>query len=360
MTTKRIYLVLLLVFGLGTMAGRAQIVFDRLEHDFGQIIWYNKARLTLTVTNKGTQAASIQDMRASSSTISMEWPKSSIPAGGQAQVTLEMDCPTVGHFDKAVHLYGAEGQATSVLRLKGNVVMELQEEHKADDYPYHVGHVYLSTDNIEFDEVGHGEFPQQVIGVYNAGSDVLLPELMHLPNYLHAEPVPSRLLPGRAGKLVVTLHSDQLPSMGLTQTTVYASRFPGDKVGKDNEVSVSVVLIPAFDTLSVVQKELAPELLLKETTLTLPPFKNKKKVKGQLLLGNGGKSSLQIKSLQVFNPAISVSLPHSTIAPGRQEKLGITVNREFIKSSHSRLRVLMITNDPKHPKVILDVKTADN
>ena len=359
MFKKIFHFILLLLCCACAENGNAQIVFDQLEHDFGQIIWHQRVQLTATLTNKGRTAAVIQEVKASSSDIRMQWPQGPIPAGGKAQVNIEIDCSLVGHFDKAVHLCCSEAQAPSVLRLKGHVVMQPQADGGQEDFPYHVGHVYLSTDHIEFDEVGHGELPRQVIGVYNAGSDVLKPELMHLPSYLQAEAVPQKLLPGRSGKLIVTLLSDQLPSMGLTQTTIYASRFPGDKVGKDNEVSVSVVLVPAFDTLSVVQKELAPELDLKETTLQLPPFKNRKKTKGSILLGNNGKSSLQIKSLQVFNPAISVSLPHSHIAPGRQEKLGITVNREFIKNSRSRLRVLMITNDPKHPKVILTIKVAD-
>ena len=67
---------------------------------------------------------------------------------------------------------------------------------------------------------------------------------MHLPPYLSAKATPEVLGRGKNGKIVVTLDTDKLPKLGITRTSVYLSRFPGDKVGADNEIPVSIALLP--------------------------------------------------------------------------------------------------------------------
>lgn len=335
---------------------RAQISLSEAVHDFGQIIWYNQVPISVTVTNKGHSAITLSDVRTSCSCITAQWPHSDIAPGASVEVQLTFNANMLGHFVKTVSFYADGIDKPEVMYLKGFVIAEERSEKGIEGYPYHVGNVYLDTDNLEFDEVERGESPQDILSVYNAGSNIYQPELMHLPKYLSAEAVPKKLLPGRSGKIIVTLDSKQLSELGLTQTNVYVSRFPGDRVGTNNELSVSAVLIPTFDTLSVVQKNLAPALEINTTSLDLPSFGKKKKVKGKVYLKNIGKSTLEIRALQVFNPALNVSLGCRKIPPGREEKLDITVQSAFLNRSRSRLRVLMITNDPKNPKVIINVK----
>ena len=70
-----------------------------------------------------------------------------------------------------------------------------------------------------------GEKPQVTLFLLNAGKKEYKPELLHLPNYLTAKADPAVLRPGKMGKLVVTLKSNQLHGLGLTQSSVYLSRF---------------------------------------------------------------------------------------------------------------------------------------
>ena len=132
-----------------------------------------------------------------------------------------------------------------------------------------------------------------------------------------------------------------------------------DRVGKDNEVAVSSVVLPQVDTTSVVQSALRPVLWMDATELTFPKLAPGKKAKGVVLLRNDGKSTLEITSLQVFHPALSVGLGKMKIAPGQTEKLKLTVQQKYLSLSRSRLRVLMTTNDPSHSKVLFDVKQGN-
>ena len=67
---------------------------------------------------------------------------------------------------------------------------------------------------------------------------------MHLPKYLTAVADPDVIRPGRMGRMLITLNSDELPAMGLTQTSIYPSRFMGDRVSKETEINVSATLLP--------------------------------------------------------------------------------------------------------------------
>lgn len=70
---------------------------------------------------------------------------------------------------------------------------------------------------------------------------------------------------------------------------------------------------------------------------------------------NTGKSPLTIGKLQVFNPAVGVSLKKTVLLPGEQTRLTITLTRKGLnKKKH--LRILMITNDPVQPKVEINLK----
>ncbi len=352
-----LYIFLSFIAFMSTSSVCGQLVFMQKEYDFGKLLWYTEAHTTLSVMNKGAKGTAISEIRTSNSALLVEWPHTPILPGAYVEVKVTLKTPLVGFFDKTLSLY-VEGsdKMQDRMHLKGNVLMQEQLQQNTDDFPYHVGKVYLNTDNIEFDEVNRGQYPQQVISVYNAGSDVYEPELMHLPKYLTVEAIPRKLRPGRVGKMVVTLDSRNLTTMGLTQTSVYVSRFPGDNVGKENEISVSAVLVPSYDSTSVVQRELAPELQLTSTTLELPPFEKKKKVKGKIILSNTGKTSLEVRNLQVFNPAISVSLSKAKISPNEVSTLKVTVNRNLLGLSRGRLRILMITNDPHQSKVIFNIK----
>ena len=92
------------------------------------------------------------------------------------------------------------------------------------------------------------------------------------------------------------------------------------------------------------------------TTLNLGPFNGKKKLKGEIEIQNTGKSQLDITKLQMFTMGLQVSLNKSKLAPGEYAKLKITATERDLRLARSP-RVLMITNDPEQPKVVIEVKT---
>ena len=191
--------------------------------------------------------------------------------------------------------------------------------------------------------------------VANTSSDVYTPVLMHLPPYLNAVATPERLGRKGNGKIIVTLDTDKLPKFGLTTATVYLSRFPGDKVGEDNAIPVSAILLPDFSNMTQEQRLNPPAIELSAKELTLPDLLEKQKKSQNIIIKNTGKSNLEITDLQVFNSAVGVQLKKRVLKPGASTKLKITAYGKFLKHVKGTPRVLMITNDPNCPKIIINV-----
>ena len=141
---------------------------------------------------------------------------------------------------------------------------------------------------------------------------------------------------------------------GLTQTSVFLGMYPGDKVHPEKEISVSTVLLPSFGEMTESQLSEAPALNLSAEEVDFV-LGNKSKLTETIIVENKGRSTLDITALQMFTVGIKVKLNKSKLQPDEQAKLKITVDPKMIKKARSKPRVLMITNDPKKPKVIINV-----
>ena len=73
------------------------------------------------------------------------------------------------------------------------------------------------------------------------------------------------------------------------------------------------------------------------------------------MLRNDGHAPLLIGKLQVYNPGLMVSLSTTRIKAGGKAKLTITATPSLF-DFHGYHRILLITNDPKRPKVLIDVQ----
>ena len=78
-------------------------------------------------------------------------------------------------------------------------------------------------------------------------------------------------------------------------------------------------------------------------------------MKGEIEITNKGKSRLDITAIQMYTIGIQVEIDKVKIMPGEVVMMKISAIAKEIKSTKSKPRILMITNDPKHSKVIVDI-----
>jgi hypothetical protein len=179
--------------------------------------------------------------------------------------------------------------------------------------------------------------------------------MLHLPPYLTAFSIPEKLEPGKSGKLTLTPNSQHLNNFGLTQTSIYLAEQLSDKVSNETEFPVSVVLLPNATLFEGKNKQYAPRLEFSADSLTLGMVGKKNIKKGVITLTNKGRLALKISSLQMFTKGMKVTLNKRELQPGESTKLQVSIDRDEVLKARQRPRVLMITNDPDHSKMVIKV-----
>lgn len=356
MNLKQILSVFTLLLFFTTLThAQPKISFNEKVHDFGTIMWNSPVTAEFKVINDGNKPLVITKVTTSCGCTVAGWTKEPIMPGTSGFVKSTFDAKAIGRFHKTVGVYCNASNTPIYLTIKGTVSTEVKNY---DAFPYQIGNIRLDRTEIEFADANKGDQPVAEINLVNTSDKPYEPVLMHLPPYLKAEAVPAKLGKDGIGKIKLTLDSKHLMNLGLTQTSVYLARFPGDKVGEGNEITVSAVLLPDFSRLTGQQKLNAPAITLSATELNMGALEAKDRVTHKVTITNTGKSRLDIKELQVFNPIVNVSLKKRYIEPGASTTLKISLRGKGLKKLKSSPRVLMITNDPAHPKVMIKIKAT--
>ena len=304
--------------------------------------------------NEGNKPLVIHNMLKSCGCTEVEYPKKSIAAGESFVVKAVYDAKQMGTFNKQVCLYTNAADEPFILSMRGRVVSNVVDF--AGPYNEMLGEIKSDVQEVEFDDVNRGDRPVQRIHIFNPTDQMMEPVVMHLPNYLQAQVSPSKVAPRHSAVVTLVLDSKKLRDLGLKQTSIYLGERPGDKIAPEKEIVVSSVLLPAFDNMTAAKKALAPKAELSTTNLDLGSFGNRKKLKGEVLITNKGKSNLEIRSMQMFTMGLQVQLKKSKIEPGETVKMKVTVVKPDLKKSRAKNpRILMITNDPDNAKVVVKI-----
>lgn len=304
-----------------------------------------------TITNTGDAPLVLTQITTSCACAVAEFTEEAIEPGGKGFVRATFDAKALGKFRKSVGIYSNATPAMVYLHFTGEVVRQITDY--SHQFTHAIGEILVDKTELDFPDVHQGENAQITLGVVNQSGVPYEPVLMHLPPYLEAKAEPAVLQKGERGEVTITLHTDRLADVGLTQSSVYLTRFAGDKISDENEMPVSVVLLPRLAETGV--GAATPTIELSETSVDLSQKLAKKtKATHTVTVTNRGTAPLEISRLQLFDPAVGVNLKKNKLNPGEKTKLKITVDKQML-SKKKQPRILMITNDPVHTKVTIDL-----
>ena len=304
---------------------------------------------TFELRNKGLKRLVIEDVHPDCGCTAVEYPKE-VGVGDKFTIKMTYDARQLGHFHKMAAVKSNGSKKPVYLTMTGVVLPEMLDY--TGDYPVSMGDLLLDKSELEYDNVNKGDTPVEEIHVMNNGTKKMTPNVMHLPPYLSAIVQPETLAPGRSGTITVMLNSEKLRDFGLTQTSVYIAKELGEKVSQNNEMPVSVVLLPPLNTSNAAE----PKLQISATDIDFTDFGSKSKKTAEITLLNVGQAPLTISSLQMFTSGLKVTLGNRDIAPGQSTVLKVTGFAEDLKKLRVRPRILMITNDPTNPKIVINIK----
>ena len=330
-------------------AGAQKLSVNKRVIDVGRTGFEVPVTATFELRNKGSKTLVISEVKPDCGCTEASVVKNNIAPGERFTIRLTYDARQLGHFTKQVAIYSNATQKPVVLAMKGVVLPDVVDY--SNRYPYDMNGLLTSIHSVEFDDVKKGEHPEVEISLLNNTEEVMQPNVLHLPPYLTALAMPETLEPGRSGKMILTLNSNNLSSFGLTQSTVYLARKLGDRIKSDIALPVSVVLLPDMAAFDGQNSQQAPRLQLSSDSLVL----DQNHRNGTITLTNRGQSPLNISSLQMFTGGMKVKLDKRLLQPGETAHLKVTADLAQLRKSRTRPRVLMITNDPQHAKVVIRV-----
>ena len=321
------------LLGTCTAFPQAAITFGTQELDFGIIPYNRPAEATLTFTNTGDKPLKIDRVSTSCGCTVAHWPTSRIAPGKSGEITVTYDAKLMGHFFREMSIYCNAEPYMHEIALVGEVSNSKVDYTKS--HPFKMGDLLLDTDELLFDDVEMGQSYEKRISIVNMGDEPYEPVLMLMPSYL-------------------VLDGSKLKDVGLTQTSVYLSRYLGDKICDETNIEVSAFVLP--DKSEVTGDELlnAPQIFVSATQWTPDFSKRKSRYTKTIEIGNSGKSPLSIERLQVSNRVLSVALKKKVIAPGEFTKMKVSLNLKHVKK-HRSARIYIVTNDPAHPKEVITV-----
>ena len=333
-------------------AAAQKISFEKTTVNAGNTLWKRPVTAVFKFTNKDKNPLIVREVDAGCGCLKPEWTTTAVHKGEDGEIRVTYDAQMLGHFDRYIDVYTNAGGKPARVRMKA-LVSTGEKKTVEEAYPYSIGDILLNTNNVEFTDVNAGDSAKVEIEIMNNGKEVYTPMLMHLPSYLTATYSPEMIARGRRGKIELTLHSEKLPDFGLNQTSIYLARFSGDKVGTENDIAVSAVKLPDMHYAEGYAKK--SEFHISTTELNLGKLGKKTKLTGKIQLSNRGVGVLKLNKIQAFNQAVTVSLGKTELQPGESVTMKVTVDARFLGMSKAKPRVLIITNDTKHPKEVVNV-----
>lgn len=336
------------------MSAQAQkLSISRTIVDVGKTGYEVPVTATFELRNRGLKPLQITDVMTDCGCTTVDYPKNGVGAGDRFTISLTYDARQLGHFQKQAAIFCNNSNKPIYLKMKGVVLTEVKDYSKT--HPYNFGGLLASVNDLEFDDVNKGDHPQLVIQLVNDSEQTMTPNLLHLPSYLSAVSSSEKLAPGQDGTITVTLLSDKILDYGLTQTTIYLASQLGEKVSGDIEIPVSVVLLPDVSRFEGQPAGQAPQIQLSTEQMDLGIVNGKKVKSGVINIANTGRTTLKISSMQLFTGGMKVTLNKSELHPGETARLKVTADRNVLLNQRTKPRVLMITNDPQHSKVVISV-----
>ena len=324
------------------------------EVNCGEMLYRKPATYVVDFKNNTATALEIKSVDTGCGCAKASYTKGQIMPGASAQVTLTMDAKQLGHFDRVLRVFTDNSDTPAEVLVSGVVVTKI--ENYSGEYPYKMGNLLADKDAIEFDDINKGQRLSQEIHVMNPTTRNATPVLLRLPAYITTEMKPATLGPKQKGIMKVTIHSNKLRDYGLAQTTVYLARNTSDKATPEKAITISSVLLPPAMAQNDVNRPYAPRLVMSRKYIDMTPLQKKSKYKDVITLKNEGRNALDIQKLQLFTTGVEVSLDKQKIQPGEEATLTVTCKAKELKKQRVRPRLLMITNDPNHQKVVLEIR----
>ena len=347
-------LFLAVVFSLPVLSGMAQsqIVFEKLEHDFGTIKELEGAKTaTFEFSNKGSEPLVINIVSASCGCTSPSWTREPVPPGAKGKVQVSYDPKNrPGTFSKTVMVRTNASNGTTVLRVIGKV--QEREKTLAELYPRTIGSLRVKSNHISFSYMKVNESNTKEMELVNDTEEPIKVGFRRIPGHVKAVVEPETIPPKGKGTLLVTYNAAEANTYGFASHRIYFSLNGSNDYRAS--LGVSATIQEDFSHLTPEQLANAPVAKFSEQSYDFGNMKQGEKKDYTFMLSNNGKSDLIIRNVRSSCGCTAVAPSKNVIAPGETAPIKVTFDSRGKRGRQSK-SITVITNDPKTPTSMLRV-----
>jgi len=351
----RLFTILALV-GITTaaIAQKPKIVFEELEHDFGNFQESDGVQTTtFKFTNKGEVPLVLNNVRASCGCTTPKWTREPVAPDNTGEIKVSYNPKNrPGSFNKTVMITSNAENGTTVLRIKGRVAE--REKTLAELYPRKVGKLRVKTNHVSFSRMTEKNVETKDIELVNDTDQPVEVDFRRVPDHLEVNVEPSTIPANSKGKLIVKFDAGKANTYGFSSNRIYLS-IDGSQDYRAS-VGVSATIEEDFSDLSPEQLAKAPVAKFDDTSHDFGEMNQGDKEDHTFMLSNDGKSELIIRNIRSSCGCTAVAPSTKVIGPGESAPIKVTFNSRGKRGRQSK-SITVITNDPKNPTSRLRIST---
>lgn len=344
------WLVVGLVVAVAQGAG-AEVRWLATTHDFGAFDEdMGPVSCEFTFVNDGSEPIAITAARASCGCTSPTYSREAVAPGDSGTIVVTYNpAGRPGRFEKSVAVDFSEPQPKLRLYIKGTVVGSAGSV--AQRFPVECADgLQLAKPVAMIGDVKKGELRTVFLQGYNRSTEPLSPKAANLPPYLDVMTTPEVVPPGEQFSLVFYMRSDKCPLYGLVSDTI---RIETGR-GAGCPLAVTAVVREDFSKLTDKQMRKSPIAHLASETLDFGRLDEDVTTR-TVAIKNLGKSPLELRRVYSADPGITVTTSATTLKPGKEAEVSVTVDRRQLRGALLNARVSVIANDPITPVQTLRV-----
>lgn len=348
---------------LSTLAMVAQtITFQAVKHDFGTIRQEDgDVTAHFEFTNTGNAPLIISNVKKSCGCTTPTWPTQPIEPGQKGTITATyISSKRPNYFQKTITVYSNDPEHETVtLTITGNVTPK--PANPGDQYAVTMGDLKLKSKKLSFGEfVQIGEV-ERTIEYGNFTDHEITIDVVTNDNdkFLKAELTNNTLKPQESGKIILTIDTRKC-KIGPNFAAIYVMVNDRLIATEEYTIDLSINVNENFTQLTEQDKRQAPIAEI-PTVLNMGTIAKGKTAKKTISISNAGINPLIVRTLYTSAKELSTSASRgiSSIKSGKKADIQVTLNpyaekKEYAPGQYSR-SLIIYTNDPSHPKRIVQV-----
>ena len=337
----------------------ASISWDKTVHDFGNFQEDDGVQTaTFIFKNTGSTPLFVTNVRSSCGCTTPDWTKDPVQPGESGFVKAAYNPRNrPGKFNKSVTVTTNATQATTILRIQGDVTP--RERGIEDDYPRVFGDLRMNTSHHAFASVKNNQTVSDEIQVINMGNEPLNITFQGVPDHINIKAVPETLKGmkanekhGEKGVIKITYDASKVNDWGFIMDRVFVV-VNGER-NNSNRLSISATIEEDFSHLAPDEMANAPKIEFENLEFDIGTLKDGDKANHNFVFKNTGKSDLIIRRIRAACGCTATNPEKMVIKPGESSHITVTFNSRGQKGRQNKT-ITIITNDPNQSTTILRI-----